>query len=222
VGSDDSRHTAIRELAQDAGAPLKAPTPGSAWECFPAAGRDELVAAVRRAGALDFGQLHLTPSEVRRIDEDVSDPSDSPGALRRRVREAEGGFRPLATADDLPGGWRVRVESPAMLHAAVETVYPGAVGDWAAAQRGQLAASSLERLTLRQTGIFRELGRLDRAAQRRMVADVCGHCVRQPVWFEDRARRQAGKIPCAEPCNLWLSEALERREPEISEGEARG
>ncbi len=220
VGSDDSLHTAILELAQEAGAPLKAPAPGSAWECFPAAGRDELIAAVRQAGALDFGQLHVTLSEFCRIDEDVSHPIDSPGALRRRVREAEGGFRPLATADDLPGGWRVRVDTPAMLHAAVETVYPGAVGDWAAARRGQLAASSLERLSVRQTGIFRELGRLDRAAQRRVVADVCGHCVRQPIWFEDQARHEAGKIPCAEPCNLWLSEALKRIE--MSEGEARG
>lgn len=205
VGTDDALPNVILELARQAGAALRPPETGSAWEAFPAAGRDELIAAVHSAGKLLFGQLLLTPSEVCvNGDSGALETLDDPAALRTWVRESRA-FRPLATACDLPGGWRVAINDPAQLHAVVETVYPGAVADWAAYRTGRFMANSFQKVIARQTGMFRQLADFGRSAE--LVARVCGKCVRQANWYSGNSPHEA--IPCPEPCNLWLSAALE-------------
>jgi hypothetical protein len=128
-------------------------------------------------------------------------------ALRQRVREAP--FRPLATAVGLPDGWRVMVENEAMLHAVVETIYPGAVADWAAAQESRLTFESLPSVLARQTGQFRAIELLDAAEQSKWVERICRTCVCYPTWADGSL--PAGAIPCAEACNWWLSQVLEAR-----------
>jgi hypothetical protein len=126
-----------------------------------------------------------------------------PGALRNRVREQP--FRPLATSTDLPVGWCVEVADPAMLHAIVETVYPGAVADWSASARGMFRTNTLKEVAARQTGMYRAMATLDPAVIEAVAAQVCGRCVRQPTWLNG----QASPIPCKEACNLWMTSALE-------------
>jgi sirohydrochlorin cobaltochelatase len=205
VGTDDTLLTAILELAREAGALLNTPKTGSPWDCFPAAGRNELVDAIAQSGEMRFGQLLLTPTEVRPLNDDNADPILLPETLRLRVREPEGKFRTLATSNDLPGSWHVPLKTPAQAHAVVETIYPGAVADWADAQRGQLAVKHLVTVIQRQTGMFRHLDTLDQVTQTEVVVEICGGCVRHPTWFD----REVGHIPCAEPCNVWLCHALE-------------
>ncbi len=202
VGTGESLVEAVLALAREAGAPLPGLRPGSAWDCFPAAGRDELMRAVLAAGVLPFGQLALTPSEVSVTgDTGAKITLKDPAALRSLVRESP--FRPLATARDLPGGWRVPVDSAAKLHAVVETVYPGAAADWSAHQTGRFVALALEQTIARQVGMFRPLA--DFAAVGDVAAQVCGRCVRHPTWFAGAS--PAGALPCAEACNVWLSAA---------------
>jgi hypothetical protein len=114
-----------------------------------------------------------------------------PSSLRDWVRQKP--FRPLASTRDLPGGWRVEIGEPGALHAVVETVYPGAVADWASHRRGKFLAADLAMVAGRQTGMLRQLASLDRQQQSRVVASVCGNCIRHPTWFQ----RLAAELSCA-------------------------
>jgi sirohydrochlorin cobaltochelatase len=205
VGIEESMQDVILELARDAGAPLRdAQTGDSAWDCFPAAGRDDLIAAVQQAGTLQLGRLTLTQSEVRAASGDPCGASfDDPGLLRAFVREQP--FRPLVTSVDLPAGWRVEVMEPDRLHAVVETIYPGLVADWSANRRKVFTVDSLEATTARQTGMYRTLSALDQTQRAATVAQVCSHCVRHPTWFDGAP----SELPCAEACNVWMTAALE-------------
>src|SRR5262249_5864355 len=147
VGIEETLRDAILELARDAGMPPPNPKKSSAasvWGSFPAAGRDELLDGGTTAGGLIVGTLLVTPAEERRQSGKNDEVLEEPAALRERVRE-EVMFRPLATSTDLPGGWRVPIRERAMIHAVVETVYPGAVADWAAQRKGKLDVTSLKK-----------------------------------------------------------------------------
>jgi sirohydrochlorin cobaltochelatase len=201
VGSD--LDAAVLEIARDSGAPLKEPVPGSAWDSFPSVGRDALIEAVRAAGWIEFGQLTLSLHEVRPTELDFDGEIfefDSPAALRSHVRRDP--FRPLATSTDLPRNWIARVGKRAEIHAIVETVYPGAVADWAA--RGTLAVTSLGTLAARQTGMYQGIGQLSPHLRADLVRDVCGACVRQPTWHNGIRE----PIPCPEACNWWMTRAM--------------
>lgn len=207
VGVEESLQDVILELAHDAGAPLRSGRPGgSAWDCFPAAGRDDLITAVRQAGAMRFGQLLLTPSEVRPVadgGESHLQVIDDPSALRRCIRENP--FRPLATTLDLPGGWRVPISRIERLHAVVETVYPGVAADWSAYRRGEFAVETLDATSARQAGMYRALAALDHTQRADTVQRICRHCLRHPTWFDSAL----SPIPCGEACAVWMSAALE-------------
>jgi sirohydrochlorin cobaltochelatase len=207
VGEDDSLGELALELACEAGAPLHAARDGSAWDGFPARGREELIEAVQAAGSLPFGQLLLTPSRVQ-VRDDTEDTTalESPSELRSWLRREP--FCPLPTACDLPGGWHVGIDEPAQLHAVVETIYPGAVADWAAHRLGEFRAASLGEVAARQTGMLRDLATLSRPQGSALVDGICGGCVRHPTWFHDGS--PDGVIPCAEACNTWMSRAWEQ------------
>jgi hypothetical protein len=193
---------------------------GAMWWRFPTAGRGDLIAAVQQAGSLQFGQLLLTPNEVR-PSPDAPRPEgeglgvrasggegliQTPSELRDLVRAPNGIFRPLATSTDLPRGWRVEIGWAEKLHSVVETVYPGAVADWAAHRRHEFVPGSFESTIARQTGMYRKLAGMPVDDQRKVVERVCGKCVRHATWFHRES--PDGAIPCGEPCNMWLTEAL--------------
>ncbi|MBZ0296271.1 MAG: hypothetical protein K8L99_27170 [Anaerolineae bacterium] len=204
VGTDAHLLDVILELACEAGASLYPSSDSSTWDCFPAAGRDLLLQTVAQMGELTFGQLLLKPQQVIVANGDSAKQivTDIP-SLRQHVRENP--FRPLATRRDLPGGWVVPISEPEMLHAVVETVYPGAVADWAANWRGTFRAKTFDAVITRQVGMFRPLA--DFQEQAAMVEKICGDCVRHATWFHGTTPPDG--IPCAEPCNVWLSAAKE-------------
>jgi sirohydrochlorin cobaltochelatase len=207
VGVDDDLLDVILALARDAGTPLTSPNRGDMWRRVPSAGREMLLEAIAASGVVRFGELHLTTNEVRVWgDEVTSEIITNPAALRAKVRESP--FRSLATANGLPGGWRVPIEKPEQLHAVVETIYPGAVAHWAAAQSGTLRLSPLQATVARQTGMYRALADLPNEAQAETVKRVCTGCACHPLWF---SVEKGDKLPCPEPCNHWLSAALEER-----------
>lgn len=206
VGTDESMSDLVLELAREAGGIFE-PQPGDEWDSFPSAGRNGLVRMVHGRGVVVFGQLLLTPNEVCHVDQPgEGEIIATPEALREKVREVP--FRPLPTTNNLPSGWRVPIEEPDMLHAVVETVYPGAVADWTAGRRDIFIPSSLNAVINRQTGMYRqqiETAKIDDTVQR-----VCGGCIRYPAWYYGDLLPES--IPCKEPCNMWLSTALPQPE----------
>jgi hypothetical protein len=200
VGVDDALLTAVLELAREADAPLCTARDGSVWDCFPAKGRDLLIAkvteAAQRSGTLQFGQLTLSPERVWCGTGKTE--ITSPDVLRTHVRQTAHGFRPLPTSRDLPDDWHVPIRHPAMLHAVVETVYPGVVADWT-----HRSPVSWDRVIGRQVGMFRKLHSIDPVA-----AEVCTNCVLHPAWLNG-VESTSGELPCAEACNVLLSRTLE-------------
>jgi sirohydrochlorin cobaltochelatase len=215
VGMTDKLPEIILELAHEAGAPLETAREGSPWDCFPAQGRDRFWRMMTSVSSLNqglssmkFGQLYLTMDEVSgQPDEDPGEIITDLGELRRRVRENP--FRPLATSTDLPGGWRIPVEQDInRLHAIVETVYPGIVGD---IMSHQFSVGSLKSTIDRQTGQYRQLEQLSQAQARTVTNRVCGNCIRYPNWYYKHSvtGSKPSKLLCPEPCNFWLSAAMQ-------------
>jgi sirohydrochlorin cobaltochelatase len=180
----------------------------SAWHCFPSAGREAFIETVVAAGEIRFGQLRVTPPVIHVWgDEHPDQIIDSPAELRAKVREQP--FRPLATSTDLPGGWRIEIQSPDMMHAVVETIYPGLIADWSGRRHGTFAFNRLEETAARQMGMFRPLDQLNFDQRQRVVETVCARCVRHPTWFYGETPLDA--LPCPEACSVWLSRALEEQ-----------
>jgi sirohydrochlorin cobaltochelatase len=204
IGIDEDICNMILDLARESGLPF-AINAEENQRGIPQAGVGQLTDAIRQQNEIRFGQLTLTPSAVA-PSVNKSNPStlDSLPELRKTVRENP--FRSLATSTDLPDGWRYVVDAPDNIPAIVETVYPGAIADWAANMCGVFQPETLHTAIQRQTGMFRKIQDLAEATIEQNIEDVCGKCVRHPTWFY--ARTTKGEIPCKSPCNGWLSETL--------------
>lgn len=207
IGTEDVICQLILDLARETGQPFEIkPTQQDEWSGFPQAGRDDLINLVQTEGSLTFGQLDLSPTEIRPTKSaENSTILESPSALRQFVREEP--FRPLATACNLPTRWRIPIASPEMIHPIVETIYPGAVADWAAHRRGEFLPESLSYVTRFQMGMFQDIDQLASSTVEKLVGEICGNCVRHPTWFHGESPKNA--IPCKSPCNFWLSPAKE-------------
>ena len=202
VGLDAGMPDAILQLAYDSGMPERRSDCHDAWRGFPTAGREALLHALDEAGMLRFGETRVTAERVWHGKYDKSVAISSPAELRAFVREQP--FRPLPTADDMPGGWHVALDEPAQAHAVLETLYPGLTADWAAANAGKLKTETLAATSARQVGMFKQAHRLAKDIIETTLERVCGPCIRQPTWHDGA---QDG-LPCKAACNLWLSTAL--------------
>lgn len=202
VGIEESLLEVIIELVKEAGMPLHPTQEGSVWDCFPG-GKLDLRPFFPTER--EFGQLRITANSVYPLTNSPDiEPQciTDPGTLRDFVRE-KNGFRPLSTSTDLPGGWIVPVESLSKACAVIETVYPGLLADFLV---GRARQNTFDATIQRQTGMYRQLLDMSKDEQQEMINEVCAFCVRSPTWFAD----DDTKYPCPEPCNFWLSRALEK------------
>ena len=207
VGDDESICEVILDLARETGIPFQASRRPDEWAHFPTAGRDSLLRALAEERVLQFGQVTLSAERAWRTGDSAPGRAvKTLGELRRRLREAP--FRPLATSRNLPGGWRVDLEAPEQAHAVLETVYPGLVADWAAQQERNLEIESLETVSQRQVGLFKDIHRLPPQVIEQTVEQVCAGCVCQPTWWSGAT----SDLPCQSACNLWLSTAQKKGE----------
>lgn len=204
IGTNDVAYRIIIDLAYEAGLPEKITPSQSLWDGCPRAGADALIRAVEAApDGVRFGDLLLTRDTVRPADAAAMPVTiDSPGALRAYLRENP--FRPLASRRDLPADWQVKIAQIAHLPAVVETVYPGAVAQWA---RQDAPVKPFASAIDRQQGNYRQLTDLSAEAIQTVVNKVCGQCVKSPAWHDPAQ----GGIRCGDPCNVWLSAAMESR-----------
>ncbi len=200
AGVDPTLIDALLNLAKDAGVPLRPPATRLSTTGFPAAGCSELWETVTEKGAMRFGQLHLTPTQIDMPADDVSMKLPD-----ERIRVTKAGFRPLASARTLPPKTTpLYIRHATDLHYFVESVYPGAVADWALARQGKFIPNTFEACIGRQVGQFKQLEGLAQEKRADLVSRICGRCIKHPSWFDG----EIGDIPCAEPCNFWLSAAL--------------
>jgi sirohydrochlorin cobaltochelatase len=213
IGIGDDLRGAILELAREAGAPIKVPRDGTPWDCFPKVGLEPLRQMLAAGHEMPIGQFKVSAREVLHIfDENPTETIDNPAQLRRRVRENP--FRPLATSDDLPCGWRVPINHDLdKAYAVVETVYPGVI-PYIATIPSEI--NSLEKILARQTGNYRKLTALTQRQQSALVEQVCGKCVRRPLWTNP-VHELDNLLVCPEPCNYWLTAALNELEGDKTE-----
>lgn len=208
VGADETICQAILELARTTGLRFMGREDTGDWSGFPAVGRRMLVSALKRGDSLHFGQVTLSKDRAwRNGDSAPGRALATPAELRAFIRDAP--FRPLATSGDLPGGWQVDLAGPEQAHAVLETVYPGLAADWAAQQNRSLRIDTLETVSKRQLGIFKDIHRLPRQLIEQTVEQVCAGCVCQPTWWQasEAASSASADLPCRAACNLWLSTA---------------
>jgi sirohydrochlorin cobaltochelatase len=209
VGTDDAICHLILELARDTGLHFEKRPTQKPWTGFPHAGADLLLETLRAAGSLSFGQLYVTPTQVRPLTATESAQAiHNPTELRQRVRTQP--FRPLPTTADLPNDWYVPVAAPTDVPAVVETVYPGALADWAANRRNDFQPESLAIVSARQVGMFQDIHTLSLEKQSEQVRLICGGCIRHATWFFGSS--SSDSIPCKAPCNWWLSRVKEAAE----------
>jgi hypothetical protein len=169
----------------------------SAWENFPQVGQTQLGAMLHDNGELTFGQLHITHDAITPIDSSIIHEFDNPNDLRQHIRENP--FRSLTTGDDLPLDWRVRVTSVEQAAAVIETVYPSAWADSVSQNRISAFYPSLNPSPFMERDY--SPAKIDHT-----VKTICGHCVRQPIWYAG----QQHLMPCFSPCNHWLSQIKEQ------------
>ncbi|MCY4526254.1 MAG: DR2241 family protein [Anaerolineaceae bacterium] len=204
-GTADVTCDLILELAQTCEPAIGSCRSRGNWRCFPGQGVQHLWREVCEQGELTFGELLLTPTCVQPVGSGQGGTRVcSPTQLRRLVRE--GPFRPLPEAQGLPTGWYAETGDARTLAAVVETVYPGTLADWSADRRGTLKPETLQDVAARQTGNFRNVDMMSSSEITMLSTELCGHCARQPTW--NGANAEANKLPCREPCNLWLSKAI--------------
>lgn len=205
TGTDDSLVDALLALGHDAGLPTinKIQSNG-----FPVFGRELLWERVNTQ-PFAFGQLWLQPDQVRFPKSERVQTNWTIPLLRNAIRNTTIGFRFHAAALDLPEDLpALAVANAEELHAIVETVYPGAVAHWARAQAGALTSNSFAQTISRQVGQFRALVDLPEIKQIELTKTICGKCSRHPVWHDGIIPNNK-QVPCGEPCNLWLSTALQ-------------
>lgn len=186
----------ILALANETGIRFERKQTTSPWQSFPRVGAQRLVDAVQTSQELAIGELTLTPTCVKPRHNPGDKEINSSAELRALVRENP--FRSLATSKGLSDGWHVPLTSIEDLPNVVETIYPGAIAAY------QIPCDTLQSVSQRQQGMFKNIDKLDETTIQSIIRKVCGNCVLHPAWHG-----ASGEIPCVTPCNHWLSAAKE-------------
>lgn len=205
IGADKAMCELILELARETGLHFEHKPNANHWSNFPLAGASTLIDALLANEALQFGELLLRKDSVAPLLSTRELCFDTPGQLRKHIRENP--FRPLATRSDLKRDWSVQVNSIAEIPTVVETIYPGAMSEWGKYKTCSLASETLENVVARQQGIFAKLDSSDDTKIANGVRSVCEKCIKDPLWYEHLTRENL--VPCASPCNYWLSTLME-------------
>lgn len=205
IGTDAAICELILQLASETGILFERKTQGNVWANSPIVGTAALCEAVLNDGEMQFGELLVTPRTVEPLHSTKAFVFDTPVSLRKHIRENP--FRPLASACALKRDWQVVVDSVDEIPAVVETVYPGAIQEWAALENNSFVSETLETVIARQQGIFAKIDYEDEATIARFVSSVCGRCIKSPIWYEQKTIQKA--VPCASACNYLLTKMIE-------------
>lgn len=209
VGTAETICDLVLDLAYQADLSKRETTSINIWSGFPQVGQREFITYLIAQNNVVIGELSVTPYTVEPLT-NTSHPVllNTPADVREFVRENP--FRPLATQTNLPTGWRVQLPQPKDAHAVIETIYPGVLADWAQWRNNAFKTETLAEVRARQVGMFKDIENLTTTEIERTVTSLCGNCIRQPTWFvkPQATEKTHETIPCATPCNLWLSQSV--------------
>lgn len=153
---------------------------------------------------------------------------DPDAALEIARYDAAGQFRPLKSAPNLRGGWKLELPSLDSLRLALDHFYPAAVGTAVACETGTLSTVPLSKTIQRQTGMYRVVNKLTTEQRDDLAAQTCrsdSGCLKTLCWqlapgvpitklpkekFDPRVNQTGQTAPaipilCAEACNLLIA-----------------
>jgi hypothetical protein len=176
--------------------------------------RAKLVEAGRRA----YQIRHVDDADTRV--EDLTVHTDPLDAREVRKTDADGAYRPLATAPTLADGWAFVDLTAEDVVATVDNFYPATIANWHREQEGELDVTHWHDAVSRQTGIYGVVQTWDRGDGTdhvEWVAEACcddSQCLKRREWEYDEeteldASSGDGTFPCREPCSLVVSAARE-------------
>ena len=200
IGTEDAVIELIQQLVAETGVAQKQGT-DTAWAHFPQVGVNGPIEAINKQKLFTFGELEITAADIAPIGSTRELVLGSTAEIRAHARENP--FRPLASATDLPRDWVAPIDDISQAAAVIETVYPGAIADWAS----QSIIEPIEAVIKRHQGMFETLNSLDDAKLAHFVSGVCGRCIKFPAWHQPEIPE--GAIPCSTPCNKLLSNLKE-------------
>jgi sirohydrochlorin cobaltochelatase len=151
----------------------------------------------------------------------IAEPDQLAALTRTR---ADGGYRPLRTSDDLPGGWILTGLSFDGLWSALSLVYPATVLHWHLGLEERLAVVPLDVWAARQTGAYSVVKAASPADVAAVIQSCCGRCTRVRCWpaATDEVMPGPGTVtaagsdaavPCREPCTVFATVLRERLSP---------
>lgn len=171
-----------------------------------------------------FALCHLDDQDKATSKSSDLTPLTEPFALREwNTLGTDGEFRFLKAAPSLKAGWLFLTDDIEPLRAALDTLYPAALGVWLAEQEGSLRVQNLRPKLKRQTGMYRFAHTISDDGAQKLIAKEChpDNCARRILWqvddalaLEDSKTSQwSGKtsekaIPllCQEACNHIVSQ----------------
>lgn len=195
-----------------------------------AAAREALVAWVEEAGAEGclFLQVRLLARpggdyEIRHVQdadlrlESLEIARDPYAAREIAQTTADGEHRPLKTAPNLRRGWALVGLDGRGLWTALDYLYPACAVHWHAGREGTLRVTHWRETAGRQSGIYSAVGLLPNEAVRNTARACCADvvCLRRVAWeldestpldvFPEEEPVEGARVPCPEPCSLFIS-----------------
>jgi sirohydrochlorin cobaltochelatase len=173
------------------------------------------------AGAGQIGQVTVRPValgwELRHTaDADRTDLTahSAPEAGRHIANlDDSGTFRPLKTAPNLIGGWRLVLPDARSVRYALDYLYPAMAGVWISHLNGNLHPVTLRETLGRQTGMYRITQKISDTDARTTIDRFCSGCLKQRLWevhgpnpTPPQINPQAIPLLCHEACNLLVAE----------------
>ena len=139
---------------------------------------------VRKTSADSFVLIHRDDETVNGLKtfRNVED------AIEIAQYDDAGNYRPLKTAPNLRGGWRLEINTFEKLKRALAYFYPGRLAVFAAWKSGKLQTTPLRETLDRQSGMYRVAAKISDAQINNVVADFCrsnGGCLRAILWKRD-------------------------------------
>ncbi|HEV2131267.1 MAG TPA: DR2241 family protein [Longimicrobiaceae bacterium] len=167
--------------------------------------------------------------------ESLQTTSDPYAAREIAQTTAAGEHRPLKTAPNLRRGWALVALDARGLWTALDYLYPACAVHWHAGREGTLRVTHWQETAGRQSGIYSAVGLLPNEAVRNTAWACCADvvCLRRVAWeidaetplgvFSEEKSVDGARVPCPEPCSLFISLArkvlsLERSPRQAVEG----
>jgi len=163
-----------------------------------------------------FGELLVREAKTGGFVVSNRDDEDCEGLqIFRRVEDAieiakyddAGNYRPLKTAPNLRGGWRLELATVEELERALDHFYPGRLAVFAAWKSGLVKTTPLRETLDRQSGMYRVAAKISDAQIDDVVANFCrsdGGCLRTILWKRDQKGAIASsKLPTEKFDPAW-------------------